>query len=271
MIFHTASYQLLNKGYRVTTFTDHRFGGWLKEFIFAKQPNLDQIEETFSDYDAIFLQHDNSPKARAIHALNKPVYTFYGSHVLPKHGPLRLGRDYVCDPNQSMVENVLLSLKSLFRLTQISSEMGFKPLPGLIHRRKTNQVLIHTRSSKEEKMWPKSKFQKVAQWLKSIHLEPLFLPDYPTLEDLASAIYETGYFIGNDSGPGHIASALKIPHLIIGKEEREMRLWRPGWLPGRIITPSQWIPDWRLLRPYWKRFISTNKVIHNFNKILRSS
>jgi hypothetical protein len=71
-------------------------------------------------------------------------------------------------------------------------------------------------------------------------------------------------FVGNDSGPGHIASCLHIPHLIIGRSARHMRFWRPGWLPGAIVTPPSWIPNfkgWRIRENYWQTFVGAGNVI----------
>lgn len=258
LIMHIASYHLAMAGFDVTTVTPHRFGKWLEGYKFGEG----------ADCEAIFLQHDNSTRAKEIHACNKQVYTFYGSHVLSKHGPLRIGYDYVCNQNQTMVDNILASLKLLFNIPA-TPDNGFRPPLGLLHRRHTKRVLIHHTSNEWKKNWPKRKFTNCAQWLKEEGYEPSFLPLFPTLEDLASHIYESGFFLGNDSGPGHLASLLQIPHLIIGPDERQMRFWRPGWKPSEIIVPPRWIP--RKWRKYWKNFITTNRVINRLKiKVLNN-
>ncbi|HSX10325.1 MAG TPA: hypothetical protein VLF94_01225 [Chlamydiales bacterium] len=256
LILHIVSHHLREAGFDVTTSTPHHFGRWFSGYQFG----------TATDCDAIFLQHDNTPESRAIHALDKPIYTFYGSHLLEKHGPLRMGRDYVCDPNRTMVDNVVTSLQTLFGITA-TKENGLKPFPGLIHRRNKKRVAIHTTSADASKNWPEAKFLRVAQWLASEGYEPEFLPHFPSLEDLVSYIYESGSFIGNDSGPGHIASCLKIPHLIIGRSKRQMQFWRPGWTEGEVLVPPSWIPNWkgfRLRETHWRRFITINHVIKRF-------
>ena len=104
LIIHSISNLLVQKGWDVTTYSDHLtgFGPWLQGFKFAKQPPLESIEDLFSQYDALFLQHDNSQKAIRIKKLPLPVYTFYGAHVPNKHEPLRETFDYVCDRTKSM-------------------------------------------------------------------------------------------------------------------------------------------------------------------------
>ena len=80
LIMHIASHHLAQAGFDVITDTSHNFGRWLEDYQFGN-----------TDADAVFLQHDNSEKAKQIHGLNKPIYTFYGSHKESKHGPLREG------------------------------------------------------------------------------------------------------------------------------------------------------------------------------------
>lgn len=257
LIFHIASYHLSLAGLSVTTVTPHRFGKWFDGYRFSDVPIA----------DTIFLQHDNSLKAKQIHASNRSVYTFYGSHLESKHGPLRSGFDYVCNPKLCMVENLVLAIQTLFHLPA-TPENGFHPPPHLIHRRYPRRIAIHTGSSDKDKNWPLEKFMQVADFLKNQGYEPTFLPLFPTLEELASFIYESGFFLGNDSGPGHIASCLNIPHLIIGRDQKQMELWRPGWLKGTILTPSPWIPNCKPLRirkNWWKSLIPTKKVIKILN------
>src|SRR5205823_6117307 len=114
-----------------------------------------------------------------------------------------------------------------------------------------NQVLIHPTSRVPAKNWKAEGFVKVAEKLSAMGLTPLFcvapteraewehlhipLADAPSLPHLAALIYESGYVIGNDSLPGHLASNLGIPHLIIADDEKRMRLWRPDWLRGELV------------------------------------
>lgn len=255
LIMHIISHHLALAGHQVTTVTPHRFGKWLPGYSFGDE----------EDCEAIFLQHDNRTKAEEIRRLKKPVYTFFGSHKISKHGELRSGFDYVCDPNLTMVDNVVMALKSLFQI-EATRDNGLRPPVGLVHRRHLKRVVIHTTSSNPSRNWPEKKFHKVAKWLAAQGFEPSFLPTFPTLEELISYIYESGYFLGNDSGPGHIASCLQIPNLVIGNREKHMRLWRPGWGLGEIVTPPRWIPNWKIMRKEWKLLITTNSVINKLKQ-----
>lgn len=259
-ILHIVSHHLKLAAHEVSTITPHCFGKWLDGYQFGKV-----------DSDAIFLQHDNTPFS---HELRKQenVYTFFGSHQPKKHGPLKPGFDFVADPEKTMVDNVIASLQSLFGI-EASSDNGLRPPKGLVHRRYEKRIAIHATSGTPFRNWPLKKFQKMASWATSVGFEPVFLPQFPCLEELLSFIYESGYFLGNDSGPGHLASCLNIPHLIIGRDEKHMRHWRPGWGHGHVITPPQWIPNWkgfRVRENYWSNFISTSSVINSFkSNVLR--
>lgn len=260
VILHIVSHHLVLAGHEVVTVTPHRFGKWLEGYSFDSKLN---------DCDAIFLQHDNSPFAEAVRQ-KKEVYTFYGSHKVSKHGPLRSGFDFVSDGNRTMVGNIVAALKDLFGI-EASSDNGMRAPMGLVHRRFQKRVAIHTTSGNPSRNWPEEKFARFAEWASAKGLEPVFLPHFKSLEELCSYIYESGYFLGNDSGPGHIASRLKIRNLIIGREEKHMRHWRPGWGFGEIITPPKWVPNWkgfRLRENQWKRFISIKSVINKFNDMV---
>lgn len=259
LIMHIASYELQKAGHDVITVSPHRFGKWLEEFQFG----------SLESSDAIFLQHDNSETSKEIKKNSKTVYTFYGSHKLGKHPPLQKGFDYVCNPKKTMVENVRLALKDLFEI-DASGENGMRAPEGLIWKKHEKRIAIHAGSSNPNKNWPLSKFTQFASWAKKKGFDPIFLPQFPSLEKLTSFIYESSLFLGNDSGPGHIASCLKIPNLIIGKDFKQMRLWRPGWGQNKVITPPQWVPNFKKMRlreTYWSKLITVNSVVKKFAEL----
>lgn len=282
LILHIASSQFKKNGWDPTTFSSHlpSFGSWFEGYRFAPQPSLEQIGSLLQNFDAVFLQHDNSLKAKAIHALPMPIYTFYGSYQPLKHGPFRQGFDFICDPHRPMADNVALSLEALFGFP-FNKENGIKPPEGLVHRKYLKRIAIHPSSTQPEKNWPRAKFLKLAKRLQRQGYDPEFLaspserpfwkgPDLPTLDALASFIYESGFFIGNDSGPGHLASCLGIPHLILAQDENQMRLWKPGWTKGTILFPPPWLPNGkplRLRKKYWGLFISIKRVIDSIKTI----
>ena len=278
LIFETISHAIRSHGWDATTFSDplSSFGRWLPENAkCAPQPSLEEIETKFAPFDAIVLQHDNSKKAFAIKSLKKPVYTFYGAFLSSKHGTFQKEKDYQCDRSKTMVENAKMALFHFFGIQAKGN--GFAPPAGLIHRRFNRRIAIHPTASSKEKMWPKENFLKVAERLRKEGYEPIFTvapheqpewggPLFPKLEDLASFLYESHAFLGNDSGTGHLASLLKIPHLIIAGNGLQMPLWRTGWEPGSLIAPPLWLMQFKFMRKHWRHLISEGSVIKNFKK-----
>jgi hypothetical protein len=278
LILHMVSHHLRNLDYEVTTFSNHLglFYPWLQGYNLKPQPPIEQIEKLFNSFDAVFLQHDNSPKAKKIHDLPLLVYSFYGSHRVDKHGPLQNDRDFVCNPGLTMVENTLVAMDFFFGSS--SKENGLIPPSHLIHRRFPKRIAIHPTSQSAEKNWSRNKFLQLAIRLKEKGYDPIFTvapeeltdwegPLFSTLGDLASFLYESGGFIGNDSGTGHLASYLNIPHVIIQKDSKQLQLWNPGWLKGLKANPPNWISHWRLLQNNWQLFVSKKQVLKAFNSI----
>jgi ADP-heptose:LPS heptosyltransferase len=262
VVMHIASHQLKKAGHDVVTISPHRFGRWLESSHF---------ESELRSTDAIFIQCNHSQRLFNLRKTKKEVYTLFESPKILKRAaqelPYREKYDYVADGNRTMVENVLLALKQLFGINA-AKENGFKPYEGLIHRRHKNRVAMHTSSGSEDRNWPIEKFNQFADWARIQGLDPAPLPRFESLEELCAFLYESGYFLGNDSGPGHVASCLKIPLLTIGKTEKLMRLWRPGW-GGEFIAPPKWIPNFkglRLNKRYWKSLISAKAVIRKFDR-----
>jgi len=288
-----ASYNLQEAGYAVTTYQPllSELAPWLKTKEFGSLPNTYELENFLSSKDLIILQNDNSPKARHLIELRRfgklpNLIIFYPTYKADKHGPLS-PQDYVFIEDLSMVENIAKATSKLLNLAGVSRNNGLSPLENLSYRKQERRVVIHPTSSQEEKNWPAKKFITLGSKLKKKGYDVVFAmsrlehpkwqqllsgrwdaPLLSSLSDLAALIYESGYVIGNDSLVGHLASNLQIPTIIVANEEKRMRLWRPGWLKGEVITPS---PFWRRWsNSHWTALISVGKVLDRFCKLARS-
>lgn len=280
LLMQIAAHHLQKVGYETITFSNHlpALQPWFPGFTFAKQPPIDQIREAFSSCDAIVLQHDNTLKAKLIRALDKPVYTLYGSHLISKHGPLRPSFDVTFDPSISMAQNMAKALQNLFPQTLATTDNGLIAPSNLIFRKYPKRIAIHPTSTSVNKNWSKVSFVKLHARLANKGWDPIFIaspeeaalwgaPTLPTLADLATFLYESGGLIGNDSGPGHLASNLGLPTLIIGPSFEHLSLWRPGWYPGEIAYPPRWVNELKITRNKWRNFISVNYVYKTFMKL----
>ena len=82
-----------------------------------------------------------------------------------------------------------------------------EPAPGIV---------IHTGAAQPTREWPRDRFEEIARRLRSAGRSVTLL-DGATggLEQLVNTLATAGRFIGNDSGPGHVAALLGIPTFTI--------------------------------------------------------
>jgi ADP-heptose:LPS heptosyltransferase len=284
LILSIASHHLKKLGATVTTF--HKllpnFGRWLEEGDYRPLTNSEEL----LSFDLIILQHDNTPLAHSIASLRKkglPIYILYPNYRPSKHGELT-AFDYAFNEEKTMVDNLCDALKTLFG-GNVTKRNALTPPTGLVYRKHPNRIALHPTSGAAWRNWPKERFLALAERLKKMGLEPQFLlspkehadwphsPYLPTLEEFSSYLYESGAFIGNNSGPGHLASYLSIPHIILAHQDRHMKLWKPGWMLGTCLLPPKWIPNWKGLRwreKYWNKVITKYRVLNNLEHMLIS-
>lgn len=186
----------------------------------------------------------------------------------------------------SMVDIQLAVCREIFGLTDLVKTNGFKAPAHLKFRAHSRRVVIHPSASTISKQWLPNRFIALAQQLKAENYQPVFVLapteksqfswimshhlDYiadANLEFLSQFIYESGWFIGNDSGIGHLASNCGIPTLSLMCRQSVKRRWQPGWAPGIALLP--WMPliirPWK--RNFWKYFISVHQVMAAFHKL----
>jgi heptosyltransferase-3 len=267
LIFTIAAHHFFQKGDEVTLYHDQI--GSLREwfphcrFAQADDPRLLQSER-------IILQNDNSERMKRLHA---QAQIFYPSYEPMKHPPLRPG-DHLFDASEPMAHNLALIFGS--------DETGIVPPDSLQFRKHPKRIALHPLSALPSKNWCAQKYRALASELRQRGYDPQFIvspgerplfpeaPHFVSLSDAAAFLYESGGFIGNDSAFGHLASLFGHHPLTIGGNHKLLRLWRPGWSPGTLITPPSWIPNvkgLRLRETRWQSFITVRRVLNNYLKI----
>ncbi|OVZ56292.1 hypothetical protein CDO44_20970 [Pigmentiphaga sp. NML080357] len=171
-------------------------------------------------------------------------------------------------------------------LAQADKYNGLVPPPGLVYRKHASRVAIHPMASTPDKRWLASRFVALAVRLKRRGLDPQFivgpserpqwehvqelgigLPRLGALENVTAWLFESGWFIGNDSGIGHLASNLHVPALSLFMRRGSARTWRPDWGPGRILIGSDGIPMGKLKEKLWKYALTSGRVERAFNQL----
>lgn len=298
LLMMVASHRLISRGYRVTTYQNalHQLSNWFPQHHFQTRTSLISLEKQLSPYNLIVLQNDNSPLSFKLIELYQRgklhnLSVFYASHDSLKHSP-PTSWDRIFDRSMPMVDNIAKAIASVLQCTQVSKNNGLVIPKNLVYRRYLNRILIHPTSTTPLRNWDRHKFLEVAETLSKTGYQVVFcvspderpnwtfipshffLPNFPTLSDLASYIYESGFLIGNESGTAHLASNLHIPTLIIAKCRKQMALWRPGWFTGKVVTPPRYIPNFkgsRLREKNWQAFISPKRVLKTFFSMQKQS
>lgn len=117
-------------------------------------------------------------------------------------------------------------------------------------RHSRRYAILHPTASAPQKAWPADRFRKLAEHIVvQFDLEPVFiggpgedLSCFSAFRTVCGALEESkqwlagaDLFVGNDSGPAHIAAAFGIP-LVVLFGPSDPRIWGPWKTPGRVLT-----------------------------------
>jgi ADP-heptose:LPS heptosyltransferase len=111
-------------------------------------------------------------------------------------------------------------------------------------------AVIHPVAATPEKTWPADSFITLAQFLENVHhLAPIFIGgpgddlapfrQWKTvigapLAEVAGLMQDADLFVGNDSGPAHIAAAFGLPMVVFfGPSDPEV--WSPWRTVGKVL------------------------------------
>lgn len=124
------------------------------------------------------------------------------------------------------------------------------------HSRHQSYAVLHPFASAPDKTWPRENFLAIAKHLdRDLGLEPLFIAgpgedlspfgDYPCfqgapLEEVKSVLAGAALFIGNDSGPAHIAAAFARPVLVLWGNS-DLDNWRPWRTENMVLSNASGI------------------------------
>jgi ADP-heptose:LPS heptosyltransferase len=115
---------------------------------------------------------------------------------------------------------------------------------------KENIAVLHPMATAKDKTWPPANFASAADHLQQAGLEPVFIgsaeddlarfANYRTekgapLKDILKLIASAALFIGNDSGPAHIAAAFGVPTLVVFGSS-DPAIWGPWRTSGEALS-----------------------------------
>lgn len=270
---------------------------WLSHINLKKGYSVDDVEDMLKKYDRIFIFYcEKDPFTHQIIEKGKKIDELKVTVINPcfskNIGNQPYYEDSLFDPELSIVANMEKFCREVLRLPKTTKHNGIVPAEHLKYQKNKKRICIHATSSREGKNWPIEKFTELADQMRKDSYDPVFImskeeqekclssikdfsfPIFANLIELASFIYESGYFIGNDSGVGHLASCLGIPTITLTRGKRISKLWRPSWTEGKVIYPNPMIPNisgLRLRDRYWKNFVTVKKVLDSFYQLKEKS
>ncbi|MFL9912425.1 glycosyltransferase family 9 protein [Paraburkholderia sp. RL17-337-BIB-A] len=185
-----------------------------------------------------------------------------------------------------MIERFVAVARDTFGLANVTRDTGIVAPCGIRPRTHAARVALHPTGSHDRKIWPRAKFAALAGKLIRRGFEPTFLvaPDekpawlmdediapylhsFVKFVDVAAWIAESGFFIGNDSGLGHLASALGVPTPSLFMRRGLALTWRPNWGRGAIVLPHNLFVGGALKERFWKQALRASRVMHSFERL----
>lgn len=109
-------------------------------------------------------------------------------------------------------------------------------------------AVLHPFASAAEKQWPADRFCEVARYLKLWNITPVFLAGpaddaapfrahhvvKSSVNEVKTLLSNAALFIGNDSGPAHLAAAFGVPNLVLFSTSNPA-IWGPWRTESEII------------------------------------
>ncbi|WP_244195957.1 glycosyltransferase family 9 protein [Paraburkholderia susongensis] len=273
LLMMTIAHNLQKNRIAATVFGQHAhvLRDWFPDIDIQAELGEAHLAEQLHGFDTVIQMHSNRP--------------FTG---LDRLHPRVILLDHICRArsSESMADRLALFCRDELGLPNAEKNNGIVPPPELQHRKYPFRVAIHPTASTVDKRWLASRFIRLAVELRDQGFSPEFvvapqeradwkhveklgitLPDLPSLDHVATWLFESGWFIGNDSGIGHLASSLQIPTISLFMRRGIARTWRPGWGIGRVLIGGAYLPTGRLRERYWKYLLSVSKVTQAFEQL----
>lgn len=274
LLMMTMAHNLAAHGREVTVFGDFAYGlrSWFPGMDIRPSLPQEQAPAVLADYDCAAQMHVGWPYA--LHAC-APSYFYYDAHVvITGKGFIKLNQisDYCRDA---------------LGLTLSGTDIGLRPPVAGRHRMFEKRVAVHPSSTGAQRCWAPRHFVELGLRLQRQGYEPVFIlapheraewtcltdaglaiQQSPSLADVAAFLHECGWFIGNESGIGHLASSVGVPTLTLTGRPTRTKAWRPGWSMSRIAYPA-YIPGGRWRDRLWREWLRPGSVMSAFESLTR--
>ncbi|MCG2603146.1 glycosyltransferase family 9 protein [Achromobacter insuavis] len=274
LLMMTMAHNLAAHGREVTVFGDfaHGLRSWFPGMDIRPSLPQEQAATVLADYDCAAQMHVGWPYALHAYASS---YFYYDAHVvITGKGFIKLNQisDYCRDA---------------LGLALSGTDIGLRPPVAGRHRMFEKRVAVHPSSTGAQRCWAPRHFVELGLRLQRQGYEPVFIlapheraewtcltdaglaiQQSPSLADVAAFLHECGWFIGNESGIGHLASSVGVPTLTLTGRPTRTKAWRPGWSMSRIAYPA-YIPGGRWRDRLWREWLRPGSVMSAFESLTR--
>jgi ADP-heptose:LPS heptosyltransferase len=179
----------------------------------------------FAHYQSTFVYNIRIPRAQRVLGVNRTVHT--AEHLASAF--FAMGAPHAEIPRAQ-----------LFTDGKLSFEV------------KGRYAVLHPYASTPEKTWAQDRFCEVARFLKLWNIEPVFMAGpnddagpfkahlvaQGSLKDAKALIAKAAVFIGNDSGPAHMAAAFGIPSIVMFSSTNPA-IWGPWRTESELIVARE--------------------------------
>ena len=165
--------------------------------------------------------------------------------------------EYLTNDSSHLIDGVLRLCREDLGIDPTHRELRLEEALGAERRSEARVVLCPTSAAPKRRSWAPRKFVRLARALRGAGFEPhvcvapqegpewreRLQGEFPltagSLMEAATLLAGARLFIGNDSGLGHLASAVGTATLTIYvKPPSNLVMWRPGWARGEVLVPK---------------------------------
>ena len=232
---------------RIHVVVEPRFAG-----VFEDNPDIDSVSENVPRSDLVLNLHGGTrsmwltaasrAKYRAGFAHHR--YSFVYNHKIPRAQKI-LGLDRAVHTAEHLAS-------AMFWLGVPFAEIPRAKLVARSQPELPPYVVIHPFASAPGKAWPVERFVTVAATLETEGLQPVVLAgpsddvapfarfrvSYNSpLREVKNTMSGAALFVGNDSGPAHIAAAFGVPVVVLFGPSNPVT-WAPWRTQARVLTSA---------------------------------
>ncbi len=237
---------------KVSVVVQDRFAG-----VFAGNPDVDQILAPNAASLALLRPHlalnlhGGATSVRMMLAAASGLRAGFGHFRFQPMYNIRIPRAQEILGVDRTVHTAEHLASAMFHLGVPQSEIPRARLFAAPYSRNGPYAVLHPFASALDKTWPRENFLAVAKHLRDLGIESVFVGGADedlsafgehaclrgaSLEELKSLLAEATLFVGNDSGPAHIAAAFGRPVVVLfGSSDVEN--WRP-WRTENVVLTS---------------------------------